>query len=82
VAGCEDCFIMLYLAICLLIAFRFTHVFPVFVVALAVYGAYVRRVSQTNIKSVVSLLEFNLSLVIAFVILLVWFSYVYRDELG
>lgn len=42
---CENCFIMLYLAVCLLMAFRFTHVFPIFVMTIAVYGVYVHRVA-------------------------------------
>jgi hypothetical protein len=44
----EKCFILLYLAVCLLMAFRFTHIFPIFVMTVAVYGVYVHRVTHTT----------------------------------
>lgn len=44
----ENCFILLYLAVCLLMAFRFTHIFPIFVMTVAVYGVYVHRVTHTT----------------------------------
>lgn len=44
---CEDCFLQLYLAIILLVSFRFTHVYVIFLLNMALYGFYVHQVAKS-----------------------------------
>lgn len=46
-ADCYDCFMMFYFCVVLLIAFRFTHVFAVVILILALYAFYVDRVVKS-----------------------------------
>lgn len=45
---CDDCFVLFYFCVVLLIAFRFSHVFLVTLIITGLYAFYVDRVAKSN----------------------------------
>lgn len=70
----------LYLAMILLVSFRFTHVYVVFLLNVTLFGFYVDQVARSQ-TSDTSHLQSNINLVMTLIIVLLWFAYIYIEEL-
>jgi hypothetical protein len=74
----NECFIILYFTICLLVSFRFTHVYSIIFVIMLMFGFYVDRVIKLIHDN--SNFQENLNLIMTFLIFIIWFLYIYSEE--